>query len=176
MRYFGIGPSHGERAYIGELVDTDVTAEISAVFHCDMTRKYGMIAQCAVIAHFDIMPHVNEGHEHAFAANGSLRTFPFSSMDGDVLADDRVVAYPAVALFVVIVIILRSIADNGVRMNLDIIANGGPAVDIDAGTNAASVTYDYFILDYRVGADMDVFPQFYIGADYRSFMYHGFSS
>jgi len=157
-------------------VDTDVTAEISEVFHCDVASKYGMIAQRAVIAHFDVMPHMNEGHEHAVTADGSLRAFPFSSMDGDVLADDCVVANPAIALFTVIVIVLRCITDNCVCMDLDIIAYGGPAVDIYAGTDAASVTDGYFALDYRIRADVDVLSQFYIWTNYHSFMNHDFSS
>lgn len=123
----GDGADHRHFADADKLMDAGVAGNNGLAPDADMTAQQRAAHQGHVVGQHAVMRHVRVGHQIATISHDRGGVFDASAMDRDSLADDAVAADPARAVRAVKLVILRNVADDGMRMERTAGANFGIA-------------------------------------------------
>ena len=88
-------------------------------------------------------------------------------MNGDVLANDAAVPDAAVGSIALVLYVLRSVADDGVRVHNTCLADLRPARQVHVLMKPSARADSHMFINYAKGADYDIAGQFSLRMDDR---------
>ena len=139
-----------------KLVQGAVAGQVDVVFQHAMAAEQRTVGDDARVTDAAIVSDVGVGHQEIVVADARLPRVRRAPMDGDVLAEDVVVADFEARRFAVVFHVLRRFAEHDAAVDGVITAHVQRTKQVSARTNDAAGPQMNLALDDHVGADLDV--------------------
>lgn len=151
-----IPADHRKAADFRMLVYHDPAGNECLVFDLDVTRDERAAAYDGVIADAAIVGNVARGHNVVAIADNSCGFRARSARDGEVFSDSVSIPDAEVTAFAREGLIERVCAEYSSGGDLVVLAQSGPALDVNVGFKCAICAHNYILLDDAIVPDAAV--------------------
>ena len=148
---------HGAGADFNELVDTAHAADDCMVFYGDVACHAGEAGHDDVVAEVAVVGYMGVGLQHVVGAYPGFAVFAGGTVDGDVFADQVVVADDYGAVFVMEFEVLGIFTDDGMGVNVVFFTHAHVFGDDGVGADDGAFADFTVLTDHRIGPDDNIF-------------------
>ena len=160
LRTFRSSADHNVASDAAELVYEYVCADDGEVVDYHFSGKLRSVADDASVSKEDVVCHVHTLHQQVVAADNGTSLGGSATVDGDILADDVVVADFGSGFFPAELKVLGNGTDDGSGENAVSVADTRPAEDGDGVHEHVVVADDHIGVDEAEGTDFAVLSDF----------------
>src|SRR3989304_107206 len=149
-----------------ELMDRSQSADDRIIFDEDVSRQGCSIGHHHMISNLAIVGDMGVGHDKILISkNSSSAPFDRPSVEGDKLPNNIMISHLQEGGLSPISKGLRRFPDGGELIDLTPLSDLSPLSDDDMGTHLRPLIDGDSLFNQRVGADIDIFPDFSFWVD-----------
>ena len=156
---------HGVRANFRELVCQYTAANHRIIAHLNLAGELHGVRHDDVVTQHAVVCHVAVGHDQAVVANDGLATRCSSAVNGNKLANRRVVADDGHRFLALELEILRDIAHHGTCVDVTVASNACTGANHGVAVDDAAVANHHIVVDSDKGPDFHVIANLCSGVD-----------